>query len=291
MRFTRLLASTAIAGAALSVAAGTGAAHAATAPPMASNHHRLVADGHGMGLNVSRARAMRHTSMGHALRVRHVSTTPASYSLQQYAETPGDQGQVGSCVAWATVHSAYGLLMNEQGISGEPMAPMYIYSQIAQGNDQGTTASVALPMEEQQGTDTAADYYQGDFDYTTQPTDAERANAANYKLSGFQDLTSGDVQANVENAISSGLPVVIGMQVRSSFEDLNSSNYNYDPSPSEGVLGGHEITIVGYDSNGVTVENSWGTSWGNNGYFTMPWSVVLGSDVMELHSVGKLVHS
>ncbi|MBN9618915.1 MAG: C1 family peptidase [Actinobacteria bacterium] len=285
-----------IAAAALAVT-GVAATPALAHPAPAATHAA-----HGFGFNYRAAQAARaahrNTSQGQALPLRKVGATsvPSSYSLENYALTPGDQGQVGSCVTWATGYSGYGILMNEQGISGAPMAPMYIYSQIVakydNGQDNGTEASIALPMEQQQGIDTQSDYYQGTTDYQDQPTAAEKANAANYKLSGFSDLTtSGDLQTNIESAIASGLPVAIGFEVRSSFENLNSSNYNYNPSRSESALGGHEVTIVGYDSTGVTIENSGGTSWGDDGFFTAPWSFVLGSDVNEVHSIGKLVQS
>lgn len=268
------------------------AGFAVAAPSPSQPLPKPVLPTHGFGFDVDAAKAAQthDTSSGNALPVRVGSLTPpSSYSLQQYAISPGDQGQVGSCVTWATGYTGYGVLMNEQGISGGPMAPMFIYAQIAQGNDQGTYASVALPMEQEQGIDTKSDYWQGDFDYTTQPDANERANAAHYKLSGSRDLTGGDVVTNIKQAISSGLPVPIGFQVRQSFMNLNQSNYNYVPDPSESVVGGHEVTIVAYDENGVTIENSWGAGWGNGGYFTAPWSFITGGDVDEVHSMGRLV--
>lgn len=221
---------------------------------------------------------------------------PASADLTQYALSPGDQGPVGSCVTWATGYSGYGILMNEQGISGAPMAPMYIYAQIAQGNDTGTYGSVALKMEQQQGIDTQSDYWQGTTDYTTQPDASETANAAHYKLSGFVQLpTSGpSARAAIEDAISQGEPVPIGFSVQQSFMDLNAqtaSDYSYTPGDtgSDPVVGGHEITIVAYNDQGVTIENSWGTSnWGNGGYANLPWSFFDTGAVNEIHAMGKL---
>jgi len=35
------------------------------------------------------------------------------------------------------------------------------------------------------------------------------------------------------------------------------------------MLGGHAIKIVGWGSNYWIVANSWGSSWGLNGYFWM----------------------
>src|SRR3954453_2101420 len=54
---------------------------------------------------------------------------PASVDLTPYAMPVGDQGQVGSCAAWAADYSSMGYWMNKQGIAGGPLAPMYTYSQ------------------------------------------------------------------------------------------------------------------------------------------------------------------
>ncbi|RDI66581.1 papain like protease [Nocardia pseudobrasiliensis] len=269
-----------------------GFANAAPQQPSAPSAPQLKH--HAFGFDYKAAKeAQKHgpTNSGTALPVRvgAVGAPPASYSLKQFARTAGDQGQVGSCVAWATGYTGYGVLMNEQGITGGPMAPMFTYAQIARGNDQGTYASVALPMQQKQGIDTKSDYWQGDFDYTTQPDAKERANAAHYKLSGSTDLTGGDVVGKIKAAIFAGLPVPIGFEVRESFENLNSSNSYYNPSRYEQVIGGHEVTIVAYDQNGVTIENSWGSGWGKSGFFTAPWSFITGGDVDEVHSMGRLV--
>ena len=277
----------AVALAGLSVGAlGTGTA---TAAAPAHQHHALA---HGLGLDLAAVKAHHNSTR---VAAPQALTAPSSYDLSQYALPPGDQGQVGACVTWATGYTGFGILMNEQGIQGGPMAPMFIYSQIAQGNDQGTYASVALPMERDQGIDTKSDYWQGDFDYTTQPDDNERANAAHYKLSGFTELpTSGSAaQAAIENAISQGQPVPIGFTVHQSFMSLDAStasNYSYLPgdSNSDPVVGGHEVTIVGYNSQGVKIENSWGSGWGDGGFFTVPWSFFNTGDVDEIHAMGPL---
>jgi C1A family cysteine protease len=239
---------------------------------------------HGLGLNLVQARAHHHP-----LRMAIADRTlPASHSLKRFALTPGDQGQVGSCVTWATGYSAYGILMNEQGIGGAPMAPMYVYSQIAHGVDQGTYAGAALAIEQGQGIDTRSDYWQGDFDFTTQPDRHEKRTAAHYKISGSTDLTgSTDRVTAIKSAIASGSPVVIGLRVKDSIYSLNATDDIY---PNTGnVIGGHEVTIVGYSKDYVTVQNSWGKNWGRGGFFRIRWSVITGTDTVEINAVGKLV--
>ena len=281
--------------AAITAVAATPASAAQSARTTPHHHYAT-------GLNIARARAAERAGLAAQLHNRHLAAAspadaPAGASLAQYALSPGDQGQVGSCVTWATGYSAYGILMNEQGISGAPMAPMYIYAQIAQGSDNGTTGDVALGMEQDQGIDTNSDYYQGSFDYTTQPDANERANAAHYKLSGYQTLPVGDgTEQAVKDAISQGLPVSIGFNVRQSFMDLSgqaASDYSYQPGDdsSDPVVGGHEVAVIAYTDQGVTIENSWGASWGDNGYVNVPWSFFTTGDVDEVYAVGKLVQN
>jgi len=46
---------------------------------------------------------------------------------------------------------------------------------------------------------------------------------------------------------------------------------------TESVVGGHAVVIVGYDTatQRFIIRNSWGVSWGQSGYFTIPFEYVL----------------
>lgn len=45
--------------------------------------------------------------------------------------------------------------------------------------------------------------------------------------------------------------------------------------PPDYIVGGHAISVVGYDARGVTLRNTWGKDWGRNGECVMPWSYFL----------------
>jgi C1A family cysteine protease len=53
------------------------------------------------------------------------------------------------------------------------------------------------------------------------------------------------------------------------------------PASDEQVLGGHAVLAVGYDdaSQRFLVRNSWGSAWGQNGYFTMPYTYLITSSL------------
>ena len=38
------------------------------------------------------------------------------------------------------------------------------------------------------------------------------------------------------------------------------------------LLGGHCVTIVGYNKKEFIIRNSWGTGWNNGGYTTYPYN-------------------
>jgi len=62
-------------------------------------------------------------------------------------------------------------------------------------------------------------------------------------------------------------PVSIGFMVCQSFMSYKSGIYKCD---CRNYLGGHAVLVMGYATSPVchyTVKNSWGTTWGDNGYF------------------------
>lgn len=68
-------------------------------------------------------------------------------------------------------------------------------------------------------------------------------------------------------------PVITGTNWYDSF-DQPLGNGLVDISPNAQVRGGHEYEVVGIDASAGTIRccNSWGTSWGDGGYFVMAWT-------------------
>ena len=48
------------------------------------------------------------------------------------------------------------------------------------------------------------------------------------------------------------------------------------PQPGEQGLGGHEVLCLGYDlpKQLALMQNSWGSGWGQRGYFWIPFAVI-----------------
>ena len=80
----------------------------------------------------------------------------------------------------------------------------------------------------------------------------------------------------MKEVLADGLPIVIGFVVYQSFESDAVTNTGVVPMPGhhEKKLGGHCVVVVGYDDSQsrFILRNSWGTGWGMQGYFTMPYA-------------------
>jgi C1A family cysteine protease len=79
----------------------------------------------------------------------------------------------------------------------------------------------------------------------------------------------------LKGCLASGFPFVFGFAVYESFEskDVTRSGEVPLPGPREALLGGHAVLAVGYDDGRSTflIRNSWGETWGERGYGTMPY--------------------
>jgi len=98
------------------------------------------------------------------------------------------------------------------------------------------------------------------------------------------------------DALNNGYPIVMGFHVYTSFMSRNvarTGNMPYPNTRREQLLGGHAVLLVGYDKrrNFFIARNSWGTGWGDRGYFYMPFNVVtntsMSSDFWIIKSVNN----
>jgi hypothetical protein len=205
-----------------------------------------------------------------------------AYSLRAYAPTPGNQGNIGSCVGWATGYGALTIAeafnaknTNRSAITEKARSAMYIYLQITERCPDGSMISDALKLAQTQGVPPFSAF--GSVSCGTSIPSAIRQLAAQFKVKDFYTLFSvgaaNDLKiSSTRTSISAGKPVVIGMTVTTSFNNVGSAGV-YRPFVGEPSIGGHAMTVIGYDDMSRTFEilNSWGTAWGNGGFFRMSY--------------------
>eukprot|EP00294_Goniomonas_avonlea_P004281 CAMPEP_0114557338 /NCGR_PEP_ID=MMETSP0114-20121206/9778_1 /TAXON_ID=31324 /ORGANISM="Goniomonas sp, Strain m" /LENGTH=276 /DNA_ID=CAMNT_0001742621 /DNA_START=177 /DNA_END=1007 /DNA_ORIENTATION=+ len=84
-------------------------------------------------------------------------------------------------------------------------------------------------------------------------------------INGYRLSTVRKMQADIEQYG----PIMVSMMVKEDFLDYSSGIYVASSSARD--VGGHAVTLLGWGRDGNTDywigENSWGSSWGLNGYF------------------------
>jgi C1A family cysteine protease len=87
----------------------------------------------------------------------------------------------------------------------------------------------------------------------------------------------------LKGCLAEGYPFIFGFAVYEGFEsrEVAETGEAELPRANEGYMGGHAVLAVGYDerTQRFIVRNSWGTSWGKRGYFTMPYPYLLQSSL------------
>lgn len=202
---------------------------------------------------------------------------PSSIDLSNSFPPPGDQGLQGSCVGWAVAYAlkSYQEKMEEQweySSRGTLFSPSWIYNQINGGFDVGSDPMEALQLIVDRGAATMATMPYDATNFTRQPGSAARNEAAIYRAEGFQRVNG---VAEMRRALAARVPVTIGIKSYESLHRLSGPASVYSTFTGESD-GGHMVTIVGYDDTrfggAFKVINSWGTGWGDGGFFWIPYS-------------------
>lgn len=115
--------------------------------------------------------------------------------------------------------------------------------------------------------------------FAIKPPNECYADALARTITSYQSLTTID---DVLYALNENKPVVIGVTVYDSFNDVSKSNpiINLPKSTERDTGGGHAMTIVGYDipKKQFLIKNSYGRNWGDNGYAWLPFEYTEAED-------------
>jgi len=191
-----------------------------------------------------------------------------------------DQKNLGSCVGHA-IAGAYELML-KRNYPGEyqELSSLYVYYNARINErltelDAGATIRAGLKSVKDYGICTEEIWPYDPTKFDVRPSveayeDGRRRTLENYRR--LYTITE------VEQALNNNRPVVIGMNVYTSFFDLNDKDFTAK-LPTNRVTeyyGEHAVYLVGYDQTKkeFLAKNSFGSEWGLNGYFFMPYDYV-----------------
>lgn len=173
-----------------------------------------------------------------------------------------DQQQQGSCSAFAAAALKEYQENKEHSTFHEYMSPQFIYNCRPNYPAEGIYSRDLMAHLTEIGVVTEKTYPYGKVEKLSRETAPDLfTQAANYKITAYARITTID---DAKRALVKNGPLHISFPV-----------YNYTESFWRGVgpgLGGHAVAIVGYDITGFILRNSWGMSYGKNGYGTFPYS-------------------
>ena len=211
---------------------------------------------------------------------RSLENLPSSASIKQYAPFPDNQGRHGTCTSWAVAYCGRTIVeavknnwTDRELITSKAYSPAFLF-RLLEPDDQvcngGSAVSEAFTIMKQTG----ALYYKDLPGVCTPMIDSdqlERAKKSRIKdyLRLFDVATAPQIKIQaVKKSLTEKKPVVFGMICPNSF--MRPSGV-WEPV-EEPLLsyGGHAMCVVGYDDGkyggAFEVQNSWGKSWGNEGY-------------------------
>lgn len=206
---------------------------------------------------------------------------PLMVSYRKQCPFPNDQGNIGSCVGEAcsaalTITKAILHKTTERDkITRYSHSAAYIYNQIKVNDDcrKGARFLDALKLLAEQGCCLASTFPNSQESCSDQPREKDRAEAAQFKIKEaaaiFHPDDSPDVKiTQTQKLLAAGSPVLIGMEIPTSFLDIQNGQKFWTPTPQETIEGGHAMVVVGFDRRQKAFEllNSYGTNWGDQGF-------------------------
>jgi C1A family cysteine protease len=205
------------------------------------------------------------------------SKVPANVDLRSKLPACYDQGNLGSCTANAIV-AAYQFLA--PSFFGSRLF-LYYNERVIENDvnyDNGAYIYDGVYSLETTGLCPESDWPYITSKFAQKPPKQAYTNALKHTAVASKVYNVQQTLPAMKGYLAAGFPFIVGIAVYVSFESQQAMKTGVVPLPpinkNDTLLGAHAILIVGYDdSKGWFIfRNSWGKSYGVNGYGFLPYS-------------------
>ncbi|NDV58125.1 C1 family peptidase [Bacteroides sp. 519] len=199
-----------------------------------------------------------------------------------------DQGSQGACSAFAMV-GIYEYILKTNKASDPDLSEAFVYYNARKKNekqhlDEGSNFydSIASLMIEGVCTEKKFPYLKEVFNQEP-PVEAYEDGATRLVKKAMNVNVNLD---DIRSALIEGYPVAISMKLYDSFS-ADTTGFVFRPTEEEiasGTYGNHAMIICGFsdEKKVFIIRNSWGTSFGENGYCYCPYSYVADKELLNM---------
>lgn len=226
-----------------------------------------------------------------------IKNLPKQVDLRDKCPDVYDQGNIGSCTAQALA-AAFEI---KDGIHNTfiPSRLFIYYNERLLENsvheDSGALLSDGIKTLETYGVCNEKDWPYDVEKFNIKPHQKCYTDALYHRAYTVHNI-SCDINC-MKTSLASGHPFVVGISIYESFESEIVSKTGIVPLPdidNEKCLGGHAVLVVGYiDKKQLwIVRNSWGSDWGDKGYFYLPYLYLMDAKLSsELWNITKITEN
>ncbi|TGL61771.1 cysteine protease [Leptospira ognonensis] len=224
-----------------------------------------------------------------SLPVFHASTDkslPHDSNFEAAFSPPGDQGNQKSSAGFAV---SFGLisfleaeknkrkiLSNLEPLTAEGLSifysPAYLYNQLNNGRDSGSSLLETLILAQSRGAVTLKEMPYSPSNFRTKPGGNQIEIGRNVRLSQIFKVEPTDL-TSIKYAVSKKIPVMISFLTFDNFLEAKGDSL-YSKVSGE-PIGAQSLIVIGFDDDkhAFRVWNSWGKNWADNGYLWIEYSL------------------
>lgn len=217
---------------------------------------------------------------------KNVQEMPKRVDLRRLMSPIRNQGNLGSCTAQAVTALMESVQIELTGDLELALSPLFLYYNTRkrtgdENEDTGASLRDAIKTASAIGVCGEVEWPYQPGDFTREPTKESYDNTGLLKVCNYYRVGG---LSDVKKSLAYTNPVVMGLMLYESFESDEVGTTGIAPLPDlekEECIGGHAVLAIGYCEKDRTIlfRNSWGTEWGKQGYFTVPYEYVSNRDL------------
>ena len=189
-----------------------------------------------------------------------------------------DQGKIGSC----TANSLCSIFDYDSSNFKSSRLFLYYNERLINNEtniDEGASIRDGIYCLKNYGVCSEKDWAYNITNIFVKPSDICYENAKkNFVIEAF--YISNDINT-IKYWIHKNEPISLGINVYSNFMSASKTGFVNIPLKTDEYLGGHAVILCGFDdiNKQFILRNSWGSHWGDNGYFYLPYDYITNDDL------------